>query len=113
MNSGSMRGELICFNCGRSGHFQIGCHFPPRCITCKVEGHTAAACPGRVQTPTLNMYGFGLKDLGFYLLEGGPEEVVVIDPNVASLVVTEGRSQVRPYKMNSMIWWKCNGTGKL
>lgn len=79
---------MICFKCGRKGHYQIGCQNPPMCFVCKTEGHTSSQCPARQSKPELAMYGFGIKRMGFYMLEGGPEEEVELPPNAASLVVT-------------------------
>lgn len=63
--------EVICFKCGRKGHYQIGCLNAPVCFSCKEEGHTANQCPNRVTKPELILHGFGIKGMGFYALEGG------------------------------------------
>lgn len=51
------------------------------------------------------MYGLGDKDQGFYLLEGGREEEVVVEPNVASVVITEGEitSAALQEELNDMV----------
>lgn len=36
------------------------------------------------------MYIFGMRELGFYLLEGGPKEEEAVVPNAVSIVATEG-----------------------
>ena len=35
----------LCFNCLRDDHIRANCRFPPRCRTCRQEGHRARFCP--------------------------------------------------------------------
>lgn len=86
--------EVQCYNCGRKGHYMKGCHFPSFCMSCEVEGHTSAQCPGKFLKPELVMYGFGMRQLGFYLLEGSVDVEEEVVPNAASVVVTDGEATV-------------------
>jgi hypothetical protein len=36
---------IICFNCGKEGHFQSACTSPAHCSLCDVDGHTTGMCP--------------------------------------------------------------------
>ncbi|KAE8772197.1 non-ltr retroelement reverse transcriptase [Hordeum vulgare] len=80
----------MCFKCGRKGHYQVMYASEPLCFVWKQEGHTSNNSPSRQAKPELVMYGFGVKGQGFYLLEDGVEEEVVLPANDASLVVTVG-----------------------
>lgn len=43
--------QVICFNCGESGHMSNSCMNPVvriRCVYCGVRGHKAASCPEAV-----------------------------------------------------------------
>lgn len=52
------------------------------------------------------MYGFGIKGMGFYMLEGGPDDVVELPPNAASLVVTEGEAMVESLRADLNDMWE-------
>lgn len=51
------------------------------------------------------MYGFGVKDQGFYLLEGGSEEEVQLPANAASLVVTDGEATEESLRLDLNDMW--------
>lgn len=57
--------EVTCHKCGRKGHYQKMCHFPPVYFTCKEERHTVAQRPSHASKSELVMHGFGMRRLGF------------------------------------------------
>jgi len=58
----------VCFWCRKEGHHQATCTNPPFCFRCKKDGHISAKCPSN-QGCSLNMYGFGFPNQGFYCLK--------------------------------------------
>ena len=60
--------EGECFKCGRTGHFQAKCTFPPLCVICKQEGHASAYCPTRGKPLQLQIMGNAIPGQGFFCL---------------------------------------------
>lgn len=98
--------EVMCFKCGRKGHYQIECENEPLCFVSKEEGHTSIQCPSRLSKPDLVKYGYGVNDRGFYLLEGGADEEDQLPPNAAVVVVTEGETTEESIRSDLSDMWE-------
>ncbi|KAK1662940.1 hypothetical protein QYE76_051099 [Lolium multiflorum] len=61
--------NMECFKCGRMGHFQAACTFPPVCLLCGVEGHNSAACTSKGRQPELRVMGQAVAGESFFALE--------------------------------------------
>jgi hypothetical protein len=61
------RAGITCRRCWQDGHMQNECRNPPLCYYCHDVGHMSAHCPEvEAQRQGLNMYGFGMPEMGFY-----------------------------------------------
>ncbi|KAM0822434.1 hypothetical protein ACQ4PT_071491 [Festuca glaucescens] len=67
--AGTASSNMECFKCGRMGHFQAACTFPPVCLLCGVEGHNLAACTSKGRQPELRIMGQAVEGESFFALD--------------------------------------------
>ncbi|KAM0922371.1 hypothetical protein ACQ4PT_006289 [Festuca glaucescens] len=62
--------EVICYNCGESGHHKTACLIPKSCFICGSLEHEVDACPVKKQPQQLAKFvGSAASGLGFYHIE--------------------------------------------
>nr|XP_051212072.1 uncharacterized protein LOC127329627 [Lolium perenne] len=66
--------NMECFKCGRMGHFQASCTFPPVCLLCGVEGHKSNACLSKGKQPELRILGQAVPGESFFYLDFDEDE---------------------------------------
>ncbi|KAK1682256.1 hypothetical protein QYE76_043104 [Lolium multiflorum] len=66
---GAAASRMECFKCGRMGHFQADCTYPPVCLLCGVEGHFSAACTSKGRQPSLRVLGQAVAGESFFSLD--------------------------------------------
>ncbi|KAM0830857.1 hypothetical protein ACQ4PT_065941 [Festuca glaucescens] len=66
---GDAASRMECFKCGRMGHFQADCTYPPVCLLCGVEGHFSAACTSKGRQPSLRVLGQAVAGESFFSLD--------------------------------------------
>lgn len=62
--------QVICFNCGETGHFNTGCTKPKVCFMCYCKDHIAEGCK-EWKKPQLaaQYYGSANRGLGFHHID--------------------------------------------
>jgi hypothetical protein len=65
--------NVLCFNCGETGHYSSGCHWPKVCFICHQTGHVVDKCPEwkKFQVPA-QYYGSAASGLGFFHIDVEP-----------------------------------------
>jgi hypothetical protein len=93
--------NLMCYNCGESGHFVSICDKPKLCFICAIPGHYMIDCRVCKETqPTAAYFGSARTGLGFFHIDLPKVEttrwlnitncgVVVIKKGVVSLAELE------------------------
>jgi hypothetical protein len=101
--------DVICYNCGESGHYVGLCTRQKRCFIRSKPGHHMDNCPmWYSQMPTAQYWGSANSGLDFFHVEvEGPAAVQWLNmDNVGIVVVNEGEISEQELEQNFNEMWK-------
>ncbi|KAK1604887.1 hypothetical protein QYE76_028560 [Lolium multiflorum] len=82
--------HIICYNCGKPGHFQAECKDEPFCLKCNKDGHLSAMCASLAKASEPYWAGFGCDGVGFTCCDMPEEELLPPAPNAALVILENG-----------------------
>ncbi|KAK1666668.1 hypothetical protein QYE76_054827 [Lolium multiflorum] len=81
--------HIVCYHCGKPGHFQAECKDDPFCVKCNKVGHLSAMCAALSKTSEPFWAGYAADGKGFTCCDVPEEELLPPAPN-AAMVILEG-----------------------
>ena len=67
--------QVVCYNCGKLGHFVSTCSKPKVCFVCFCQDHIAEKCPWWSEPEQVVQFmGSSCKGLGFFHVDVSPDD---------------------------------------
>jgi hypothetical protein len=85
--------HIICYNCGKQGHFQADCKEEPFCVKCNKAGHVSAMCATLKNATEPFWAGYRVDGISFTCCEIQDEELPAPLRTQRSSSWSKGRSQ--------------------
>jgi hypothetical protein len=82
--------HIICYNCGKQGHFQADCKEEAFCVKCNKPGHVSVMCAALRNVTEPFWAGYGVDGIGFTCCEVQDEELLAPAPNTALVILEQG-----------------------